>query len=58
MNAIQVCEKLSKAIIALEGFRQAQATYPKEATGALEFFLKCYPKRAALIADIVGSSHE
>lgn len=52
MNIEQVCEKISKAIQAVEAWHSAQRQLPNEAAAAKDMFLKCYPNRAALINSI------
>lgn len=52
VNAAQVVEKLSKAIAAVESFREAIKQCPKESSAAVKMFTDCYPKREKLIRTI------
>lgn len=52
MNAVQVTDRLSKAIQAVESWRAAQEQYPNESRAAEAMFVACYPERTTLITSL------
>lgn len=53
-TAIQATEMLAAAIRAVEKYRQLRKAHLIPAKATEDMFLKCYPERDKLIADIRG----